>query len=97
MPQFYWKYEWSYNEFMIHFVGRLESPSKDIVMYDMLGNVWEWVRDNWTAKVSDMNGRSNPMAGNANDNSHTHVIRGGAFDQYCRKTISSSREGLDWD
>lgn len=93
MPQFYWKYEWSYNEFMIHFVGRLESPSKDIVMYDMLGNVWEWVRDNWTANVRDLN----PINPIFSDDSSTKVIRGGAFDQYCRKTISSSREGLDWD
>ncbi len=93
MPQFYWKYEWSYNEFMIHFVGRLESPSKDIVMYDMIGNVWEWVRDNWTANVSDLN----PINPIFSSDSSTKVIRGGAFDQYCRKTISSSREGLDWD
>ena len=25
------------------------------------------------------------------------VIKGGAFDQLCRKTISSEREGLTWD
>ena len=53
VPAFYWKYEWSYNEFMIHRVGKLASPSKDIVMYDMLGNVWEWVRDDWCANIKD--------------------------------------------
>lgn len=27
VPSFYWKYEWSYNEFMIHKVGRLNSST----------------------------------------------------------------------
>lgn len=63
VPSFYWKYEWSYNEFMIHRVGKLASPANDIVMYDMLGNVWEWVRDNWTDRVSALNGKVNPMVG----------------------------------
>lgn len=48
VPQFYWKYEWSYNRFMIHRVGKLATPSDDLEMYDMLGNVWEWVRDCWS-------------------------------------------------
>lgn len=30
VPSFYWKYDWSYNEFMIHRVGKLKSPSKEI-------------------------------------------------------------------
>lgn len=49
IPQFYWKYQWSFNEYMIHRVGKLNAPVNDIgiEMYDMLGNVWEWVRDDW--------------------------------------------------
>lgn len=96
IPQFYWKYEWSYNEFMIHPVGKLQTPSDDIAMYDMLGNVWEWVRDDWTANVSALNGTVNPIAG-TKMGSHEKVIKGGAFDQLVRKVTSSSREGLDWD
>ena len=63
VPSFYWKYEWSYNEFMIHRVGKLNSPSKELEMYDMLGNVWEWVRDDWSPTVSQLNGKVNPILG----------------------------------
>ena len=52
IPQLYWKYEWSFNSYMIHRVGKLESNSKDYQLYDMLGNVWEWVRDDWSDTVS---------------------------------------------
>lgn len=93
IPQMYWKYEWTYNEIMIHPVGKLKSPNS-FEMYDMLGNVWEWVRDDWTANVSALNGRTNPIAV-ATGGSNKKVIKGGAFDQYCRKTISPSREGLE--
>ena len=86
---------------MIHRVGKLQSPSKDIVMYDMLGNVWEWVRDDWddsNSPISKLNGKVNPIVGNGNSgNANKKVIRGGAFDQLCRKVISSAREGLEQD
>jgi formylglycine-generating enzyme required for sulfatase activity len=96
IPQFYWKYNWSYNEFMIHPVGKLEAPSGVIPMYDMLGNVWEWVRDDWTEKVrTSFDGKINPIA-TGSDHSKK-VIRGGAFDQLVRKVISPSREGLTWN
>ena len=80
IPQFYWKYEWSFNEFMIHRVGKLESPSEDIVMYDMLGNVWEWVRDDWTDRISTINNKVDPIVGTTSTDPHTKVIKGGAFD-----------------
>lgn len=92
VPSFYWKYEWSYNEFMIHRVGKLESPSKGIVMYDMLGNVWEWVRDDWSSTVSSLNGKVNPIV---DSDDPKGVIKGGAFDQLCRKVVSAVREGLE--
>ena len=82
---------------MIHRVGKLASPSKDIVMYDMLGNVWEWVRDDWHDRISDLNGKVNPIAGGKDDSSRKKVIRGGAFDQLLRKVTSSAREGISRD
>ena len=87
VPQFYWKYEWSFNEFMIHRVGKLAAPSSDFEMYDMLGNVWEWVRDDWTPGVASAFGdRINPIQGTnssqfvQNGEKVKKVIRGGAFD-----------------
>lgn len=62
-------------------------------MYDMLGNVWEWVRDDWTADVSALNGKLNPIA-DVQNGSAIKVIKGGAFDQYCRRVISGHRERL---
>ena len=63
IPQLYWKYEWSFNSYMIHRVGKLESNSKEYQLYDMLGNVWEWVRDDWEPQVSSYNDKTNPMVG----------------------------------
>ena len=94
IPQFYWRYEWKYNDFMIHPVGRLNPTNPGLGLYDMLGNVWEWVKDGWTEHVSELDGTTNPMA--AADGSK-HVIKGGAFDQLVRKVISPSREGLESD
>lgn len=100
VPQFYWRYEWSYNELFIHRVGKLLSPSTKLVMYDMLGNVWEWVRDDWNATIKKESGPGS-TEGNPEVNpivtvgEHTKkVIKGGAFDQLCRKVICSSREEL---
>lgn len=96
IPQFYWKYQWSFNDYMIHRVGKLNPNNSEYPMYDMLGNVWEWVRDDWLDNPTNkMNGKTNPIVGGKDGNETKKVIRGGAFDQFCRKTISSSREGLD--
>lgn len=98
IPSFYWRYEWSYNDFMIHRVGKLKSPSKEIEMYDMLGNVWEWVRDDWSPSIRSLNRKVNPISGSRNDDSTTKkVIKGGAFDQLIRKVVSSVREELAKD
>lgn len=97
VPSLYWKYEWSFNNYMIHEVGKLNPPSDNMPMYDMLGNVWEWVRDDWSEKVSNLNGKVNPIVGtrSSGGNSDKKVIRGGAFDQLIRKVTSASREGLE--
>ena len=95
VPSFYWKYEWSYNEFMIHRVGKLKAPSQEFQMYDMLGNVWEWVRDDWSPTIASLNGKVNPIVGDKVGSSTKKVIKGGAFDQLVRKVVSAVREGLE--
>ena len=90
---------------MIHRVGLLKAPHSKLKMYDMLGNVWELVRDDWVNvnnPISSFNNKTNPIGcvkdrnGKfINSGSSTKVIKGGAFDQFCRKTISPSRQGID--
>lgn len=97
VPSLYWKYEWSYNDYMIHRVGKLDAPNQDLPMYDMLGNVWELVRDDWrdTHADSSENEFVNHIVGTKSDvPSVEKVIKGGAFDQLARNTISPSREGI---
>ena len=53
VPSLYWRYDWSCNDYMIHRVGRLAAPNSDLPMYDMLGNVWELVRDDWSDRHVD--------------------------------------------
>ena len=79
----YWRYEWTYNEFMIHRVGKLNPHPGEYAFYDMLGNVWEWVRDDWTERVNAQNGSVNSIAGTRNADENVavkKVIKGGAFD-----------------
>ena len=92
IPQFYWKYDWTYNQFMIHRVGKLNPTSDGIQMYDMLGNVWELVRDGWSDRVSQLDGKVNPIVDSGDDNKF--VIKGGAFDHLIRNIISPSREPI---
>lgn len=95
VPQFYWKYEWSYNNYMIHPVGQLESSSSKYELYDMLGNVWELVRDDWNESLIELTGKSNPVVGTSTDNENQKkVIKGGAFNQLVRNVISPSREDI---
>jgi len=67
----------------------------------MLGNVWEWVRDDWDddgdKPISKLDGKVNPIVGTQDpgEDSDKKVIKGGSFDQLCRSALASAREGLE--
>ena len=97
VPSLYWKYEWTYNDFMIHRVGKLDAPNQDLPMYDMLGNVWELVRDDWKDTHMDSSESEfvNHIVGTKSDDPNVEkVIKGGAFNQMARDAISPSRESI---
>jgi formylglycine-generating enzyme required for sulfatase activity len=74
-------------------VGSFEPNS--FGLYDMHGNVWEWVEDNWHDNYSGA-----PSQGSAwlqRGDANKHVVRGGSYfnnTQYIRMTV---REGHDND
>jgi formylglycine-generating enzyme len=61
------------SKFMTHPAGRLKPNAWGI--YDMLGNVWEWVQD-WYDEQVEPAGAKGPASGKE------HVLRGGAFNSH---------------
>jgi formylglycine-generating enzyme required for sulfatase activity len=62
-------------------------------LYDMNGNVWEWVEDVWNDGHS---GRpSDTSARTAGPDAQEHVIRGGSWDDRDRRVRCASRNGVD--
>ena len=62
-------------------------------LYDMSGNVWEWVEDVWNAGHS---GRpEDASARTAGPDPQEHVIKGGSWDDRDRRARCTSRNGMD--
>lgn len=98
IPQLYWRNERGSNDLHIHPVGLKQASFPNLPFWDMLGNVWEYVRDDWSGSVSGLNGRTNPIVGTTNpDGSPSKVIRGGAFDQFARSCIAPTRQAISMD
>ena len=57
-------------------------------LYDMHGNVWEWVQDTWHSNYNDA-----PTDGSAweSGNGARRVIRGGSWNYYARDCRSAIR------
>ena len=63
-------------------------------LYDMNGNVWEWVEDPWTSSHS---GRPADQSARTDGDPHDRVIRGGSWDDRARRVRCSSRNAKDHD
>ena len=63
-------------------------PANAFGLYDMHGNVWEWVQDCFVSTLSET-----PKNGDARlqENCNDIVVRGGSFDYYPRAARSSIR------
>lgn len=62
-------------------------------LYDMNGNVWEWVEDVWNDGHS---GRpADASARTAGPDPQEHVIKGGSWDDRDRRARCTSRNGMD--
>ena len=80
---------WDIGETYAHAVG-LKRPNA-WGLYDMHGNVWEWVQDRYDADYYNSSPRVDPPGPSSGSN---RVIRGGGFFNSYRRLRSAARESL---
>jgi eukaryotic-like serine/threonine-protein kinase len=75
-------------------VGSYEKGKSPFGMYDMVGNVWEWVADYYSSNYYATLGKDtfNPQGPQI---SYSHVMRGGALGDSAYVVRSTYRTGLD--
>ena len=69
-------------------VGSYESGRSPYGMYDMAGNVWEWVADSYNAAYYQTSPLSNPLGPDLDDH---RVLRGGSWSDTLDSTSSTTR------
>ena len=70
-------------------VGSYESGTSPYGMYDMAGNVWEWVADSYDAAYYQTSPLSNPLGPDLDDH---RVLRGGSWSDTIDFTRSTTRK-----
>lgn len=70
-------------------VGTYEKGKSPYGMYDMAGNVWEWVADSYDAAYYQTSPLSNPLGPDAGDH---RVLRGGSWSDAIHFTRSTTRK-----
>jgi len=66
-------------------------------LYDMLGNVWEWVEDDWHGDYNGAPGDGRPWTGDPGDRGAERVVRGGGWRLSARHVRAASRYRLQPD
>ena len=72
-------------------VGRY--PPNPWGLYDMSGNIWEWVEDIWHFSFVDAPNDEKPWLASRNGVSHARTMRGGAWHSHCDFARSAARLG----
>ena len=82
----YWDNAWAVDEEYGHAVGQKKPNGWGL--YDMHGNVWEWVQDWWDEDYYNSSPRVDPPGPSSGS---VRVVRGGVFEDFAQDVRSANR------